>query len=132
MKKGGHSHKKHIKHMAHGGHVHEHKEGHRVHKSGGGTVYEHHMLGDHPSTKRPHINYEKEMKGEHCVKHTSGKSHVSHAHKQPYDASMGEYKKHGGQVKHHTKKMAAGGVAKIRHGVATPSGMPIMRKSKKG
>ena len=120
-----------------GGAVH-HKKHHRMHKAAGGTVYERHMLGEHPSHKRPHINYEHEMMGEHCMRSADGGRHAKGYPSGPsnphaFDASMGEYKKCGGRVKkHHTKKMAAGGAAKIRHGVATPSGRPIMKKSPKG
>jgi hypothetical protein len=138
MTPGGHPHYGDHEHMAHGGREHHHKKGHRVHKAAGGTVYEHEMLGARPSTKTPHINYEKDMKGVHCSHHALGKSKGVSANAGAFDASMGEYKKHGGAVKHHskhhhhTKKMAAGGAAKVRHGVATPSGRPIMRKSPKG
>lgn len=62
--------------------------------------YESEMLGEHPSRKRPHINYEADMKGEKVVK-------------KAYKA--------GGAV----KKMAAGGAAKVRKGVATASGKPV-------
>lgn len=146
MRKGGRTHhKKHHMHheesMHHEPHMHEHHEHrmhhshhhkkHHAHKAEGGSIFP--MLGDHPSTKRPHIDYERKMLGEHCLHHALGHSAGAKAHKEPYDASQGQYKKHGGHVKrHHTKKMAAGGVAKIRHGVATPSGLPIMRKVKRG
>ena len=72
-----------------------------------GNKYESDMLGDHPSKKRPHINYESDMKGEKVVK----KAYKS-----------------GGAV----KKLAAGGAAKVRKGVATDSGMPVnVRKPKR-
>lgn len=64
------------------------------------SKYESEMLGEHPSKKRPHINYESDMKGEKVVK----KAYKS-----------------GGSV----KKMAAGGAAKVRKSVATASGKPV-------
>jgi len=40
--------------------------------SSGGTVYEREMVGERPSRKRPHINYESDMRGEHGVKMAMG------------------------------------------------------------
>jgi hypothetical protein len=59
------------------------------------------MLGEHPSRKRPSIDYEANMAGSRCVS----------------KAGSG------------TRKMAAGGVAKIRHKQATPSGKPRGRRT---
>lgn len=100
------------------------RHGGKVHKASGGhikkTMYERDMLGDHPSRKRPHINYEDDMRGEICEGRPSMKKY-----KNPgaVDASEGQYKKRGGHVRY-----AAGGAAKVRHGVATASGRPITRK----
>lgn len=60
----------------------------------GGNVYERHMLGEHPSRKVPHINYESEMRGEKPVKKAMAK---------------GGCMKKGGT----TKKMAMGGATKM-------------------
>ena len=89
--------------MKKGGHCY--KEGGHVLKFPGSTPYEHHMVGE--SKGKPHINYESNMKGEKVVRCA---------------------KKEGGRV----EKFAAGGVAKIRHKVATAEGMPITKKVKKG
>lgn len=110
MRKGGHAHKK-----------------HHVKRAHGGSVYEHDMLGEHPSRKTPHINYEHEMMGEHAEKKASSRNFKAPA-REVFDASHGQYKKKGGCV----KKMAAGGVAKIRHGEATKRGQPIRRKTVMG
>lgn len=109
--------------MKHGGHAHK-KCAKRSH---GGSVYEHEMLGEHPSRKRPHINYESDMKGEAPEKSAFSRKSVAHP-KNVVDASHGQYKKKGGSV----KKMAAGGVAKIRHGEATKRGLPISKKIARG
>lgn len=81
-------------------------EGGAVMKSPHATSYEHHMVGEHAGRKS-RINYEADMKGEKVIQRA---------------------KKEGG----HIQKFAAGGVAKIRHKVATPEGKPIMKKVKKG
>ena len=87
------------------------------------------MLGAHPSHKRPHINYEHEMMGEVPERKAfSVRNSVAHPHNVFLYASHGQYKKKGGCV----KKMAAGGVAKMRHGVANKSGQPINRKLSRG
>jgi hypothetical protein len=132
MRKGGHMHKhKHHEHKHH--EHHHHKDGHhhhkRVRKAAGGTVYEHEMLGEHPSTKRPHINYEKDMRGVHPIHKSHPKTGVRHGNPGAVDESFGQYLKKGGKA---CKKMAAGGAAKIRHGVMTPAGRPIMKKRKMG
>jgi hypothetical protein len=53
-------------------------------------------------------------------------SHAVKAHKVPYDASTGTYMKKGGKVKKKaiskSKKMALGGAAKVRKGMASMSG----------
>lgn len=108
------------------------KHGGRAHKkcvkrSHGGSVYEHEMLGEHPSRKRPHINYEGDMRGEVPEKSAFSRKSVAHP-KNVFDASHGQYKKRGGRV----HKMAAGGVAKIRHGAASKRGLPIGKKIARG
>lgn len=109
--------------MKHGGHAHK-KCAKRTH---GGSVYEHEMLGEHPSRKRPHINYESDMRGEVPERSAFSRKTVAHP-RNVFDASHGQYKKKGGPV----KKMAAGGVAKIRHGEATKRGLPISKKIARG
>lgn len=68
-----------------------------------GNKYESEMRGEKPTSKLKKINYESDMRGE-----------------KPVRAAMNK----GGQVKGY----AAGGAAKIRHGVATAAGKPINRK----
>ena len=109
MKRGGHADKKCVK------------------RSHGGSVYENEMLGEHPSRKRPHINYESDMKGEVPERVASSRKSVAKP-RDVFDASHGQYKKKGGPV----KKMAAGGVAKMRHGAATKRGLPISKKIARG
>jgi hypothetical protein len=122
--------------MKKGGHHVTHKHHKQVHKASGGNIYEHEMLGMHPSHKRPHINYEKDMKGMHCISHAHRKSGEKHGNPGAFDASFGEYLYKGGKVskgghkKHH--KFAAGGAGKIRHGVMSSSGKPITHKRKMG
>lgn len=97
--------------MRRGGHRHCRAEGGKAAGGAyarGGNVYEREMLGEHPSHSRPHFNYESEMKGERCVKHSY--------------ADGG--KAAGGE-------MAMGGVGKIRHNQATGRGQPINRRVNK-
>jgi hypothetical protein len=93
LKKGGKAHGKH-------------------HYARGGTVYEHHMVGEHPSHRRPHINYEAEMRGEHCV---SGPKNRRVHHRGVDDES-------------HHQNFAMGGVGKIRHMQADKHGKPLHRR----
>lgn len=85
------------------------------------TLYEREMLGMHPSHKRPHINYENDMRGEICESHPSNRRM-----KNPgaVDESGGQFKRKGGRV----HRYAAGGAAKVRHGVANRHGVPITRR----
>lgn len=70
------------------------------------------MMGERPSKKTPHINYEASMKGTRPVKESK--------------AQM-EFKK-GGAV-----KLAAGGVGKLRKGEMTKDGEPTkMPRGKMG
>jgi hypothetical protein len=108
MRKGGRAEKKHVK------------------RARGGSVYEHDMLGEHPSRKTPHINYESEMMGETPERKAQGGKLIRRP-SNAMDASHGQYKKKGGSV-----KMAAGGVAKERRGVADKNGKPINRKTPMG
>lgn len=108
--------------MCKGGSAHKHP----LKKARGGSVYERHMDGEHPSRKPPHVNYESEMMGETPERKAQGGKSLSRP-SHVTDASHGQYKKKGGSI-----KMAAGGVAKIRHGVATKSGQPINRKVVRG
>lgn len=103
------------------------KKGGKANKyAAGGGVYEREMLGEHPSHKRPHINYESEMKGERAISKPRATHPISKAGKD--DETHGEYLKRGGKV----KKMAMGGVGKMRHGEATKSGMPMRGRHKAG
>lgn len=77
-------------------------------KAAGGTVYEREMVGEKPTTKRPNINYEADMRGERPVKKAK--------------------KALGGAV----SKLAIGGVGKIRHKEATKAGKQIAKRSPKG
>jgi|GEM_PF-3820398 hypothetical protein len=112
-----------VEHMKRGGKIH-HKSHMKKHCASGGTIYEREMLGEKTSHKRPHINYESDMKGERA-EHMPTKSS---RHAAGVDASHGEYMKKGGKV----KKMAIGGVGKVRHEAATKRGMPISKKVNKG
>lgn len=100
----------------------------------GGGVYERNMRGEHPSHKAPHINYESEMKGERPVRGRESNQAGAHAHKEPYDASGGEFKMAAGGFAKMMKggSMAAGGAAKVRHGVSDKKGNPINKRSRKG
>jgi hypothetical protein len=111
-KRGGH---------AHHGH-HEHHSHHRKHKAHGGTIYEHQMVGEHPSHKMHHYNYEAEMMGERPIR---APREVHSSRKGLHDMSHGQYLARGGRTHH---KMAMGGVGKIRHGVASKRGLPLSRK----
>lgn len=102
------------------------KKGGCVHKARGGSIYEHQMDGEHPSRKMPHVNYESEMMGETPERKAQSGKPIRRP-SNVMDASHGQYKKKGGRV-----AMAAGGVAKIRHGVATKNGKPINRKVVRG
>jgi hypothetical protein len=81
------------------------KKGGSVKKASGGSVYEREMIGEKASSKRPHINYESDMKGEKPTRKAFAK---------------------GGEV-----KLAIGGSGKIRHNEMTKKGAPICRKSNK-
>jgi hypothetical protein len=72
--------------------------------SRGGTVYESEMVGEHPTTKFHHYDYEDLMRGEEPM----------------HKAKKGKH-----------MKLAAGGVAKMRHEEATSKGMPIHSKNSK-
>ena len=72
-------------------------------KAAGGSIYTREMVGEKPTTKMPHFNYEAHMDGERKK------------------MAVG-----GGAV----KKMALGGVGKIRHEEATASGQQIGRRGK--
>jgi len=138
MKRGGHAHKKHHAahrneggEMKHGGNVHmkHSKELHlrnhpskKHHYAHGGNVYEHEMVGEHPSHAMHHYNYEDIMRGEHA-RSVPRRTHHMMAGRD--DETQGQnYKRHGG----HVKKMAMGGVGKIRHGEATSRGRAIRHK----
>lgn len=112
-----------MKHHRHHGHK-------KHHKAAGGTVYEHQMVGERPSHKAHHFNYESEMMGEYPV----SKPRATRQSKAGlHDANHGQLFKKGGHSHsrhHHHKmaeggmKMAAGGVGKIRHNQATSAGQP--------
>jgi hypothetical protein len=111
-----------------GGEVSMKKGGHK--KKGyasGGTVYEREMVGEKPSSKMPHFNYEAEMKGSKCV---SPSDHMSKGERVP--GRGGNPMKEGGAMKHGGKahKYAAGGAGKVRHGAASASGKPVVGRKK--
>ena len=59
--------------MRRGGHRRRRAEGGELAEGGnsyanGGGVYEREMLGEHPTHRRPHINYESTMRGEHPLR----------------------------------------------------------------
>lgn len=117
MKHGGNVHMKHSKEL----HLRNHpsKKHHYAH---GGNVYEHEMVGEHPSHAMHHYNYEDIMRGEHA-RSVPRRTHHMMAGRD--DETQGQnYKRHGG----HVKKMAMGGVGKIRHGEATSRGRAIRHK----
>lgn len=103
-----------------------------------GGYAERDMVGDHPSHKRPHINYESEMKGAHATRRDT---HSSRIGKGTEDKSHGQYLARGGMANHlrsgvrERKAMEAprgkrhhfalGGVGKIRHEVANKAGHQI-------
>lgn len=60
---GGHCTK--VKVYKHGGH-------HKMHRAGGGTVYEHEMVGEHPTHSFHHYDYEGMMRGEKPTRHREG------------------------------------------------------------
>lgn len=87
------------------------------------SVYEKDMLGERPSKKAPHINYESQMNGEKPVHRAKegGRAPVMKMQKEPFNASES----------HVRRKFAAGGVAKIRHNQADARGNPIVRRVNK-
>src|SRR5882724_3252488 len=115
--------------MRKGGHM-------KKHKASGGTIYEHHMVGERPSHKRPNFNYESEMRGEKPVRkpssrHESKRGLDDKNHGQIFAEgghAYGGVMKRGGHTHHKAAggetRMAAGGVGKIRHNAATASGKP--------
>jgi hypothetical protein len=126
MHKGGHMHKQ--------THHKKHHHGGTIKKAAGGTVYEREMRGVHPSTHLTKINYEKDMKGVHPV-HIPNMAGSSRKNPGALDESFGSVFKKGGKAcksGHKVKKMAAGGVGKIRHGAADRFGRPRMGKLKMG
>jgi hypothetical protein len=139
MKRGGH-HKQH-----HGRHheEHEHHSRHKAHhyaKGGyahGGDVYEHEMVGEHPSHAMHHFDYENIMRGTPKSQQHSPMRRGGHAHKKHHGHRMAAGgddssdvapravpgMSHGGR-----RKMAMGGVGKYRHEEATENGTPIGRR----
>jgi len=71
--------------------------------AGGSSVYEKQMVGEKPSRKMPHFNYESEMRGEHPIS---------------------VRKKKGGAI----RKAAIGGAQKMRLGEMTKGGMQAKPK----
>lgn len=109
--------------MAHGGVTEKRHGGHMKKRASGGTVYEHHMVGEMPGRKAHHFSYESEMRGERAVRKPSSR----HESKRGlHDMEHGQLFRDGGMA--HAKrgghKKAVGGVAKIRHNQATASGQP--------
>jgi hypothetical protein len=93
-------------------------------KRAGGSVYEREMVGEKRGSKAHHYNYESEMKGERAVskpssRHQSKKGLHDEEHGQLFGGGGCATAKRGGH-----KKLAAGGVGKIRHNQATSSGSP--------
>ncbi len=101
---------------AHGGHM------------GRGNPYTREMVGEHPSKKRPHFNYESDMMGAHAERKATHSSRIA---KRSMDKSHHQYADGGHAAMEKAKKFsprskvhnfAMGGVGKIRHGVSTKSG----------
>jgi len=93
-----------------------HHRGHdRHHYEEGGSVYEHEMLGEHPSHHRPHINYEREMRGEREISRPR------------------QYRTHnpGAIDESHPHHYAMGGVGKIRHKQADKYGRPYHHRTRR-
>ncbi len=114
MKRGRMEQHRHKKGYDHGGHtVKVYKTGgHTVH---GGNIYEREMMGE--SHHHRANNYESMMRGEHCRSHAGGHSSMNDgSHITP-------------RGKH--ARFAAGGVAKVRHNQATPSGHPMGSRGSK-
>jgi hypothetical protein len=108
--------------MAEGGNAKRHG-GHMRRRASGGTVYEHHMVGEMPGKKAHHFSYESEMRGERAVSRPSSR----HQSKRGlHDMEHGQLFREGGTAtaKRGGHKKAAGGVGKIRHEQATSSGQP--------
>lgn len=85
------------------------------------------MLGERPSKKRPHFNYESDMMGAHAERKATHSSRIA---KRSMDKSHHQYAL-GGHAMEKAKKssprskvhnFAMGGVGKIRHGVSTKAG----------
>lgn len=86
----------------------------------GGSVYENEMLGERSSHRMPHLNYESQMRGEHCM-NKAGRRHEDHMmHEHPSISGL----KRGGRTMPKAR-FAAGGVAKVRHNQSTMSGKQI-------
>jgi hypothetical protein len=97
-----------------GGHLRQGHKGH--HYAKGGSVYESMMVGEPGHSKRaPRNNWESVMRGEHAQRSPEGRKSARHPGE---DMSHGTVFKRGG-------RMAAGGVAKIRHDVANKRGRPM-------
>lgn len=124
LRKGGSLPRNKRHHEEHEHRRHEHEEeyerGHHMkrgkkhnshHYAHGGNVYEKEMVGEHPSHKAHHYDYESQMRGMHPISRAGHSSHHESGH--------------------HTKKMAAGGVGKIRHKEATRAGKPINHRHKR-
>lgn len=123
MKKGGHK-KVSKKHLSEGGEA-AMKQGGRYSK--GGTVYEREMVGEKPTSKMPHYNYESQMKGTKCIAPSDSMSKGERVL-----GRGGNPMKKGGKV-HHKRHYAIGGSGKVRHGEATAAGKPFVgRKVKMG
>lgn len=111
--------------MRHGGHMkhkhHSHHHGHHDHHmhkaSGGSTVYERQMVGEHPSHHQHHYNYEAEMSGERCISKPPTHSNIKGGHKVD---------------ENHHQMFAMGGVGKMRHGQSDKSGHQKIGKVRKG
>lgn len=114
-----------------GGHLKHHHKHHAMHRAGGGsTVYEHEMVGEHPSHAFHHYNYEGQMRGEY-PRHEADHGHSGMVKVYRHGGHHGHHHHHhhNDHHKHHGRhKYAAGGVGKMRHEEATSHGMPIHNK----
>jgi len=79
------------------------------------------MRGEHPSHHLTRNNYESDMKGEKCVR----KSYANGGMARYADGGMMRFAK-GGDAACRSIEMAAGGVGKMRHGVANKRGQQII------
>lgn len=117
--------------MACGGKTKHHKkhraEGGELRRAKGGSIYEREMLGEHPSRRAPHINYESNMRGEH-MKHHRRYAEGGEARREELKCGGRPRRRAEGGKMAEGGSYAMGGVGKIRHEQATRKGLPINRR----